>query len=157
MLKLLLLILVALAPAVVPTRHCFAQQAQETRARVPAWVAIDPGMEGTDTRFRLARHAGSTPHDVILLEPNADAATLTQAVEALLAARRAGGDMPTSGALLRVRQPHQGARVLPWAGRVLDDVRAAPARQIPGVGRVRAVQIWLPAQQRRGQISQPGN
>jgi hypothetical protein len=146
--KILLLILVALTPAAVAAEHCIAQQAEGTRPRVPAWVAIDPELKGTETRFRLARFAGSTPRDVILLQPDADATTLTQAVEALLAARRAGGDTPSSDALLRVRQPHHGARVLPWAGRVLYDVRAAATRQIPGVGRVRAVQIWLPAQQR---------
>lgn len=34
-------------------------------------------------------------------------------------------------------------RVLPWAARVLDDLREAPPRHVPGVGRVKAVQIWL--------------
>lgn len=122
--------------------------AQEGRARVPAWVASSPDLEGSASPFRLARFAGSAPHDVILLAPGADAATLTQAVESLLAARRAGGDEAASDALLRVPQPGMAKRELPWAARVLNDARAAAPRQIPGVGRVRAVRIWLPAQRR---------
>lgn len=120
--------------------------AQEARARVPAWVAISPETEGSANPFRLARFAGRAPQDVILLAPGADAATLTQAVEALLAARRAGGDETTSDALLRVPQAGPRMRELPWAARVLTDARAAAPREIPGIGRVRAVRIWLPAQ-----------
>lgn len=123
--------------------------AQEGRPRVPAWVAISPEMEGSTSPFRLARFAGRAPQDVILLAPVADGATLTQAVEALLAARRAAGDEAASDALLRVPQGGQGVRELPWATRVLNDVRATTPREIPGIGRVRAVRIWLPAQRPR--------
>ena len=148
MCKLLLLVLAAVVSAAgaVPDSGALHAQAA-SRARVPAWVAISPEMDEA-VPFRLARFAGRAPHDVILLAPHADAATLTQAVEALLAARRTGGDTPASDALLRVRQPVQDARVLPWAARVLQDVQAAEPRQLPGVGRVRAVRIWLPAQHR---------
>ncbi|HEX6367972.1 MAG TPA: hypothetical protein VF006_03500 [Longimicrobium sp.] len=121
--------------------------AQGPRARVPALVAISPELQGTEAPFRLARFGGSAPRDVILLAPDADATVLTQAVEALLAVRRHSGDAATSDAMLRMRE-HPRARVLPWATRVLQDVRTAAPRQIPGVGRLRAVQIWLPAQRR---------
>ncbi len=151
--KLLLLALAAVALAGDPFS---ALHAQVSPTRVPVWVAISPDVEGS-APFRLARFAGNAPHDVILLSPDADAATLTRAVEALLAARRAGGDRAASDALLRVRQPTESARVLPWAPRVLQDARATAPRQIPGVGRVRAVRIWLPAQQPAGHTFGSGN
>lgn len=142
--KLTILLLAAFALAAFPSGFCAAQQMQAARMRVPAWVVISPELEWTG--FRLARFAGNAPHDVILLAPNADAATLTEAVEALLAARREAGDIPAADALLRAQRTAQTSRILPWAGRVLQDARAAPPRQVPGVGRVRAVRIWLPAQ-----------
>ena len=148
--KLLILVLAAVASAPAAFPRMDAAHAQTaSRARVPAWVAISPELDAT-APFRLARFAGSAPHDVILLARHADATTLTQAVEALLAARRAGGNIPVSDSLLRVRQQARDARVLPWAGRVLADVRAAEPRQLPGVGRMRAVRIWLPMQQQGG-------
>lgn len=142
----LIFLLMCAASIAVPTAFCAAQQAQAVpRARVPALVAISPELLHAETPFRLARFGGNSPRDVILLAPNADEAALTQAVEALLAVRRQSGDVPTSDATLRVRQPHR-MRVLPWAARVLRDVHAARSREIAGVGRLQAVQIWLPAQ-----------
>jgi hypothetical protein len=143
--KLMLLVMTVIASVPFADRWT-TLYAQEARARVPAWVAISPEMEGSANPFRLARFAGRAPQDVILLAPGADAATLTQAVDALLAARRAAGDEAESDALLRVPQAGQRRRELPWAGRVIDDARAAAPREIPGIGRVRAVRIWLPAQ-----------
>lgn len=143
--NLMILLLLALASAAVPPASCEAQQTQGARLRVPVWVAISPELQGTATPFRLARFAGDAPHDVILLAPDAGAAALTQAVEALLAVRRESGDVPAADATLRVRRP-PGARVLPWAPRVLRDVRAAAPRRLPGAGNLRAVRIWLPTQ-----------
>jgi hypothetical protein len=154
--KLICLLMFAADLAALPWSVSAAQQTQGVRGRVPTLVAISPDLEGAETRFRLARFAGNAPRDVILLAPDADAATLTQAVEALLAVRRQSGDAATTNALLRTRDP-QRARVLPWAARVVRDARAAPLRHIPGVGRLRAVQIWLPAQQRGGQALGLGN
>ncbi|HEX8320050.1 hypothetical protein [Longimicrobium sp.] len=139
-------LLLAVAVAVVPQSFCMAQQAHGTaQARVPALVAISPELQGAETPFRLERFGGRSPQDVILLAPDADAATLTQAVEALMAVRRATGDAASGSATFRVQQA-QRPRVLPWAARVLQDVRGAAPRAIPGIGRLRAVQIWLPAQ-----------
>jgi hypothetical protein len=140
-------LLLALAGAVVTQSFCMAQQPNGTaRARVPALVAISPELQGAETPFRLARFGGSSPQDVILLAPDADAATLTRAVEALMVVRRETGDVASASATFRVQQSRR-SRVLPWAARVLQDVRDAAPRAIPGIGRLRAVQIWLPAQQ----------
>ncbi len=44
-------------------------------------------------------------------------------------------------------------RLLPWADRVLTDLRSAQFREIDGMGSSRAVQIWLPPQRGRSQGS----
>lgn len=116
--------------------------------RVPVWVAIAPEVQAEP--YRLLRFAGNAPHDVILLRSGADGATLTLAVEALLAARRTSGDASGTDAAVRVRTTTQRARTpLPWADRVMRDVRVAEPREVPRVGRVQAVRIWLPAQHSR--------
>lgn len=154
--KLICLLMLAAGVAALPWTVSVAQQTQGARGRVPALVAISPAMEGAETRFRLARFGGNAPRDVILLTPDADAADLTQAVEALLVVRRHSGDVATADVTLRTRQP-QRARVLPWAARVVHDARAAAPRQIPGIGRLRAVQMWLPAQQSGSHTFGSGN
>lgn len=139
-------LLVAGVLVLLPQTFLAAQQAQASpRTRVPVLVAISPELQGTAMPFRLARFGGNSPRDVILLAPGADATVLTQAVEALMIVRRHIGDNAGAGATFRARQP-QLPRVLPWAARVMQDVRSAAQRDIPGVGRLRAVQIWLPAQ-----------
>jgi hypothetical protein len=146
---LILSLLVGIAATVTSVTSCAAQQTPPApRARVPALVAISPELQSTDTPFRLVRFGGNSPRDVILLAPDADATVFTQAVEALMTLRRQSGNVAASSATFRGRQP-QRARVLPWAARVLRDVRYAAPRAIPGIGRVRALQIWLPSQQPR--------
>jgi hypothetical protein len=110
--KLVCLLMFAAGLAALPWSVSAAQQTQGARGRVPTLVAISPDLQGAETRFRLARFGGNAPRDVILLAPDADAATLTQAVEALLAVRRQSGDVPTLNAMLRTRES-QRARVLP--------------------------------------------
>jgi hypothetical protein len=140
-------VLILLVAALLPL-SALPAAAQSTRLapRTPALVALSPDLRGAETPFRLVRFGGSSPRDVILLAPDADASALTQAVEALMVVRRHGGDDARVNATFRARQPRQRPRVLPWAARVLQDVRNAPPREIPGVGRIRAVQIWLPRQ-----------
>lgn len=48
-------------------------------------------------------------------------------------------------------EPHQGPRgqalrALPWAQRVVRDLKAAEIREIRSLGEVQAVDIWLPRQ-----------
>jgi hypothetical protein len=126
-----------------------AAQSTSPAPRTPALVAIAPELREAEMPFRIARLAGNSPRDVILLAPEADARALTSAIEALLATRRQTGELASAGDVLRVR-PTSAARrsrpVLPWAERVLQDARAAAPREVPGIGRLRAVQIWLPSQ-----------
>jgi hypothetical protein len=139
--NLLLLLVAALLPL---SALSAAAQSTGPAPRTPALVALSPDLRGAETPFRLTRFGGNSPLDVILLAPEADASVLTQAVEALMVVRRQSGDHAGVSATFRVRRPQQRPRVLPWAARVLQDVRSAAPREIPGVGRVRAVQIWLP-------------
>lgn len=144
--KLLFFLLVYGVSAVLPSGSSVAQQTQTVRGRIPTLVAISTRAQDSQTRFRVARFGGTAARDVIVLAADADAAVLTEAVEALLAVRRQAGDLATADGTFRTSTP-QRVRVLPWAARVLQDARAAPPREIPAVGRMAAVQIWLPAQQ----------
>jgi len=121
--------------------------------RVPVTVATVERLPVPDAPFVVLRRADAAPRDVILLPSGADAKLLSEAVQALLVARQAGGDTAVAPTTLRVR-PQRGRTsqrpVLPWAQRVLNDLRRAEARPVEGVGAVPAVEIWLPAQTRRG-------
>jgi hypothetical protein len=124
-------------------------EAPGTPTRVPVTVAIVERLPVTGAPFLVLRRASAAPRDVILLPAGADARLLSEAVQTLLIARQAGGDTATATATLRVR-PQRGRTaqrpVLPWAQRVLTDLRRAAARPLDGVGTVPAVEIWLPRQ-----------
>jgi hypothetical protein len=117
-------------------------------SRVPVTVALVERLPYPDAPFVVLRQAAGD--DYILLPVDADDAVLTDAVNALLLARRRGGDRATADAVLRVRPPERvrGTRALPWVARVLTDLRTAPRRAVPSVGLAPAVQIWLPRQTR---------
>jgi hypothetical protein len=113
---------------------------------VPVTVALVERLPYPAAPFIILRQ--STGSDYIILPRDADAALLTDAVNALLLARQRGGDRATADAVLRVRAPDhaRGSRPLPWVARVLADLQRAPRRNVPTVGQAPAVQIWLPRQ-----------
>lgn len=133
-------------------------QAQQTdggsrRPRVPVTLALVDTLAG-EAPFRILRRANVAPYDVILLRAGADSAVLSAAVQDLLSIRQLQGDTASTGAgALRVRRPNrapgQRVRMLPWARRVIDDLRSADRQTVAGVGSVPAVQIWLPPQRGR--------
>jgi hypothetical protein len=128
-------------------------QSPRTPTRVPVTVALVDRLPAPDAPFVILRRPDATPADVILLPRDADASVLTDAVRALLLARRnTGGDVAATPAVLRARFRSSGGGgrpLLPWAPRVLNDLRRAPISELVGVGPVRSVQIWLPAQRGR--------
>jgi len=130
-----------------------ATQSAGAPRRVPVTVATVERLPVPGAPFVLVRRTNAAPRDVILLPAGADAKLLSEVVQALLVGRQAGGDTAAAPATLRVR-PQRGRTsqrpVLPWAQRVLNDLRRAEARPVEGVGSVPAVEIWLPAQTRRG-------
>ena len=118
--------------------------------RIPATVAV-AAEQVSGKPYRLLRRAGEESRDVIFLSPTATADDLSDAIGDLLAIRRVQGDTARSTGLVRVRhaqtaRPHP--RRYPWAARVFADVRTATPENIPGVGRFRALTIWLPPQGR---------
>lgn len=127
-----------------------AQPGGQARTRVPVTVALVSELPYPDAPFVILRAAQPTPRDYILLPENASAALLTEAINGLLLARRQRGDDPAVDAVLRIRaNTPRPARPLPWAARVMNDLRSAPHQLVPRVGEVPAVEIWLPRQQRQ--------
>lgn len=135
--------------------------AQEDRRtpRVPVLLAVGDSFPETAHRFRIVRLAGGSVRDVLLLPPDATPELLAAAMETLRRVWARSGDVNRAGGSVMFRrapdlpQP-RSRRVPPWSSRVLSDLREAPPRHIPGVGHVRAVQIWLaplPAGTARGQ------
>jgi len=148
--KRVLRILAVILGVGLVARAAAAQDGQRVQAgrRVAAWVALAgepiPGGEP----FVVLRGVGPGRDDVLLLRTDTDASQLSNAVRTLLTARSVAGDTAARPGTFRMRR--QQARTaapadLPWADRVVRDVRGAPIRDLPGVGRVRAVRIWLPA------------
>ena len=144
------LLICSLALGTMASAPAAQQPANRQPRRVSATVVLVDSLTQPDAPFVIVRRPGSTPADLILLRSGADAAQLSEAVRGLLTARQANGDFAPTAAIFRVR-PHQRAGAIarpafPWAPRVLNDLRRAEPREISGVGRVRAVQIWLPRQ-----------
>lgn len=143
------LIVCLMAVLLLPARVT-AQPRQSLR--VPATIALVERLPRSDAPFVVLRRAGPLPRDVILLTRDASPKQLSEAVHTLLIARQVEGDTAAITNRLRVR-PNRGEsperQALPWAGRVLADLRRAAPRSIDGVGNVPAVEIWLPRQKRR--------
>lgn len=129
--------------------------------RVPVTVVLADQLSRPDAPFVIQRRANSRPGDVIVLRSDATPSQLSDAIRALMTARQAGGDSASVTGTMRMR-PHAsssavGARgrpaggrmprnVFPWADRVLRDLRQSPVREVAGIGRVKAVEVWLPRQ-----------
>jgi hypothetical protein len=122
-------------------------------SRIPVTVVLVAQLPMADEPYAVLRRTDVAPHDVILIPEGATPALLSEAIQTLMFARQASGDMPSFTGYIRVK-PHQRQvaqrRQLPWAGRVLADVRNAEPAELTGIGRARSVQIWLPPQRGRG-------
>lgn len=129
--------------------HPARAQADRSTARVPVLLAVVDSLPDTNSGFRIVQLAGESARHVVLLSSDASPDVLTGAVETLrivLARSGESGSAGGGGALYRTVPGTTGShprRVLPWAERVLRDLRMAHPRHVPDVGHVRAVQIWL--------------
>lgn len=143
--------------AVGALAHPGVGQAQEPEAaararspRTPVTLVLTDRLNDT-VAFQVLRRPDQQPHDLILLPGGATAADLSAAVQVLMTARRLEGDTASVRSLLRMRSdPGRSRDVLPWAQRVVDDLRRSAPRTIPDFGTAPAIDIWLPAT-RRGQ------
>ena len=118
--------------------------------RVPVTLVIVDRLPVPEASFVVQRRPDAAPADVILLTAASQPSDLNDAIQTLIFARQAGGDLPTMGGIFRVRPQTHGqpvrSREFPWVPRVLNDLHQAPAQDVVGVGHVPAVQIWLPRQ-----------
>jgi hypothetical protein len=130
---------------------------QGAPSRVPVTLVLVDRLTQSDAPFVIERRPDLTPRDVIVMRADATPDQLSDAVRSLITIRQAGGDTAAARGTMRVRPQNVWAggarhptarRALPWAARVLGDLQRAAARDIAGIGRVRAVEIWLPAQAR---------
>lgn len=125
--------------------------------RVPVTIALVDQHPFGSERSAISRrtpgtYADGLCADLILITRTAmTPRALTLAVQDLLAVRRIEGDAAESNRVMRIRptqnrEARANGSVLPWAGRVLDDLRAAQPRAIEGLGNARTLKIWLPRQ-----------
>jgi hypothetical protein len=148
-------LVLAVAPAV--RGEALMAQNQHSPSRVPVTVALSLDTIRVQGPFIILRGAGGTPRDVIALRADlANAQSLSQAVFMLAAARRENGD--TAQASYRLRgsvkdPPGKVAREIPWAAKVIADLRNAETQPVPDLGMTRAVEIWLPPQRGNGRSS----
>lgn len=121
--------------------------AQEPRpARRPVVVALVDTLRGT-TGIVVSRRGSGTPDMILLRASTADGEALAAAVFALVVSRQVTGKAISSPLDFHVpRQVPVGWRTteLPRADRVVRSrLTAAPHRSVPGVGRVRAIGLYL--------------
>lgn len=134
----------------VPGHAQAAQPRSAAGARVPALLVLVDTLSQEAPGYRILRFPvdGDVPSDVILLPRSADPELITDAIQALQMIRSHVQNRVDAPAMLRVRVDGRRVgrgRVLPWAGRVLGDLRSAAPRDLAGLGNVRAIRIWLPA------------
>jgi len=124
----------------------FVGVAGEAQAQQPVTVVLAEQPLPSSAPFVIQRRPDQTPRDVILLRADATADHLSDAVRSLLTIRQADGDVPAAQAIMRMRSQDARTtrRAFPWVQRVLGDLQRAAHRDVRGVGRVRAVEIWLP-------------
>jgi hypothetical protein len=143
-LSFLVLALGAITPLQIRAQHGRAP------TRVPAVLVLVDSSATSGEPFQVLRRASVEPHDVILLAQGADAWSLSAAVRQLVLLRRMQGDTSSATGPMRIRgaPTTHAAGPLPWAARVIEDLRNATARRVAGIGTAPAVQIWLPPQRR---------
>lgn len=118
-------------------------------SRIPVTVSMVDALPAAQAPFALLRRSTADGGDVIIIPAGADANLLSDAVRALLTVRRHEGDQASRSGMLRVTARTSRRPELPWAARVLGDVRRTPPQVLVGVGTTRSVTIWLPPQRPR--------
>jgi hypothetical protein len=127
-----------------------AAQAAATgqQGRVPVTIVVTDRVP-SDSRFAVQRIPDAARRDRILLRSDARSEDLMAAINTLLSARRIEGDVPPVERTMRIR-PTSTRNIrrapYPWISRILTDLRQTPEKDVPGIGRARAIQIWLPSQ-----------
>lgn len=136
---------IALCAALTVATGAGGQSRRGVPARAPVLVVMVDSL-ASEPGYRITRLAHSSEQDVILLPRNADPAQFSEALETLRVVWAHDDGRAGAPATFRLRPGPAEARrrvAIPWAERVIADLRAAPEREVPGVGRARSVRIWL--------------
>jgi hypothetical protein len=115
---------------------------------VPVTVALVPDLESNGTAALIRRRPNALPHDLILLSrATANGERLALAVAYLRTLRKLGGDTAAAVGTFRVREDRMRMSVVhgirPHTDGVVSRLRGSAMRDVPGVGRVRARDIFL--------------
>lgn len=123
--------------------------AQTPPPRIPVTIVLADSLVPVGAPFVIQRRANLIPHDVILLTDDPSEGDFAQAIRTLLLTRNIAGDAPTADAKLKLNPgtaKHGTVRQFKWTSRVLSDLRGAKPKIIVGIGRFKAIEIWLPPQ-----------
>jgi hypothetical protein len=129
---------------------------EEMARRVPVTIALVSQLPAPDSvPVVILRRASTAPRDVILLRRDAaTAGQLASAVLHLMVLRDRMGDTARVDAAFRLPTAYRAP--MPWrqteevqATRTLGRLRRSEAQDVPGVGRVAAVQVYLPSRSMR--------
>jgi hypothetical protein len=139
-----------------PTRAALERRLEMAR-RVPVTIALMDQLppEAGNAPAVLLRRTGTTPRDVILLRrADASGAQLAGAILHLMVVRERAGDTARVDGIFRLPAAMRGPRV--WerteqvrADRIVAQLRHAEPRDVPGVGRVPAKELYLPSRAMR--------
>jgi hypothetical protein len=132
----------------IPSRAT-GQQASVPVDTLPITLALVGELEPSGASAIILRRAGTDAGDVILLRhSDADGARLTTAVALLMLKRSERGFIPAADERIILTGHKPPVNWVPHGlPRFTADVarlRNASIRNIPGVGRVPAIQIWVP-------------
>jgi hypothetical protein len=124
-----------------------APRAPDGRPTVTALVALVDQLPYGDADAVIIRRTDVEPHDAVLLKRSkASAQCVAEALHTLAGTRARHGDIPIKGMVIRVPAPSTPRRTGATGAAVLEMLKRARLRDIPGLGRVPAVTVHLAAQ-----------
>jgi hypothetical protein len=134
---------------------------REVARRVPVTVVLADSFPYTGAAAVIMRRTSEHPRDVIVLPASAgNGARLAAATMHLLIIRDRGGDTASAPGLFRVPEAAANSRLVQrdigTAGAVVGRLRTRARESIPGVGRVRATEIYLPSRAMRDTLRSKG-
>jgi hypothetical protein len=146
-----LLLLLVVVPLFITGGQALAQDTgSQTTDRVPATIVLVDRLDDAPEGAVILRRHDQHPYDVVMIaRREATAELLSAAVFTLLVTRSVLGDVPEAEAriaVLRVSGPQAWrSRIVPRLGRLLGKLRSAEPGPVKGVGVVRSLTVWLPA------------
>ena len=143
----LLFLATIVAPIHAQTTNYNAQQRAEMARRVPVTIVLSDALPSGASGAVIVRRRQLEPHDLILLDRNADPNRLSAALFALMSTREIMGDTARTDGSIRVSSTRGPAawekRQMPRIARMLRQLQKATPRAIQGVGVVRAYDVYL--------------